>query len=677
MVKNFFSSPPPAGTGTFGLDRVKLRLAVMTVLLIAVFVALFSRLWFLQVLASDNYRQLARENRIRLVHSEPDRGRILDRNGKVLVDNRLSLAITVDRQIVDEPDEKRQAVRKLARLLVENHANEKQLRAKRRELRKGFRDVTVSPYKPVPVAYDVKRIAVNRIGENPEDWPGVGIERLPVREYPQGPIAAHILGYVNEITKEQLRYDQFRGPRYGPGDIVGQTGVEQTYDPYLRGKPQIQRLVVNSDFEVIGEVLKQEGRPGRDLTLSLDARIQRITERALEAGIMAARSRYEAPNGGAVVMDPNTGEVIAMATFPGYDPAILADGLSFKEQDRLGAKTPHKPDDDALINRAIQAAVPPGSTFKIVTAGAAIANGVASVFESIDCNPSLTYRKEEFNNWTSADLGYMSLARSLEVSCDTYYYVLGARMEERWGAAQGDGTERFQDYMRLAGFGHETGIDLPGETEGRVPDEEWCDYIHRETQDWEQPLCPEGWYPGYTINMAIGQGDLIVSPIQMAVTLSAVVNGGDVVVPRFGKAIGREHPEIDGEQVVLKELETEISDRLPIDDTPLSVMRSGMEAVVSSPSGTAYSAFAGFPLGEYPVGGKTGTAQIGSVDSGKNFAWFIAYAPADDPQYVVSVYIDRAGHGGESAAPVARQIYEGIFGIDKDTTVHLGTDESG
>jgi len=677
MVKNFFSTPPPAGTGTFGLDRVKLRLAVMTVLLIAAFVALFSRLWFLQVLATEDYRQLARENRIRLVHSEPYRGRSLDRNGKVLVDNRLSLAITVDRQIVDEPGEKRQLVRRLARLLVEDLNKEKQLRVTRRELRKGFSDVTVSPYKPVPVAYDVNRFAVNRIRENPEDWLGVGIERLPVREYPQGPIAAHILGYVNEITKEQLRYDQFKGPRYSPGDIVGQTGVEQTYDRYLRGKPEIQRLVVNSDFEVIGGVRKQQGRAGRDLVLSLDARIQRIAEHALEAGIMAARSRYEAPNGGAVVMDPSTGEVLAMATFPTYNPSILADGLSFKEQDQLGAKTPYKAEDDALINRATQAAVPPGSTFKIVTAGAAIANGVASAFESIDCNPSLTYRKEEFNNWTTADLGYMSLARSLEVSCDTYYYVLGARMEERWGAAQGDGTERFQKYMRLAGFGHETGVDLPGETDGRVPDEEWCEYIHRETQDWDQPLCPEGWYPGYTINMAIGQGDLIVSPIQMAVTLSAVVNGGDVVIPHVANAIGEEHPEIDGEEIVLKEIETKISDRLPLDDTTLSVIRSGMEAVVSSPSGTAYSAFSGFPLAQYPVGGKTGTAQIGSVDSGKNFAWFISYAPADDPQYVVSVYIDRAGHGGESAAPVARQIYEGIFRVDKDTTVHLGTDESG
>jgi penicillin-binding protein 2 len=676
VVKNFFSTPPPAGTGTFGLDRVKLRLAVMTVLLIAVFVALFSRLWFLQVLASEDYRQLARENRIRVVHSEPDRGRILDRNGKVLVDNRLSLAVTVDRQIVDEPEEKRRTVRKLARLLVEN-GNNKKLRETRRELRKGFRDVTVSPYKPVPVAYDVNRIAAMRIRENREDWPGVGIETLPVREYPQGKIAAHILGYVNEITKEQLRYDQFKGPRYGPGDIVGQTGVEQTYDRYLRGKPEVQKLVVNSDFEVIGEVRKQKGESGKDLVLSLDTRIQRITERALEAGIMAARSRYAAPDGAAVVMDPHTGEVIAMATYPTYHPAILADGLSFKEQDRLGYKTPAKPEDDALINRAIQAAVPPGSTFKIVTAGAAIANGVASAFETIDCNPSLTYRKEEFNNWTTADLGYMSLAKSLEVSCDTYYYVLGARMEERWGAAQGDGTERFQKYMRLAGFGHETGIDLPSETEGRVPDEEWCDYIHRETQDWDQPLCPEGWYPGYTVNMAIGQGDLIVSPIQMAVTLSAVVNGGDVVVPRVGKAIGRVDPEVNGEATGVKELETKIADRLPLDDTTLSVMRSGMEAVVSSPSGTAASAFAGFPLAQYPVGGKTGTAQIGSLESGKNFAWFISYAPADDPQYVVSVFIDRAGHGGESAAPVAREIFEGIFRIDKETSVQLGTDESG
>jgi penicillin-binding protein 2 len=677
MVKNFFSSPPPAGTGTFGLDRVKLRLAVMIVLVVAVFVALYSRLWFLQVLASEDYRQLARENRIRVVHSEPERGAIFDRDHRVLVANRQSLAITVDRQIIDEPAEQRRVVRKLALLLVENRQNKRELRRTRRELRTGLSSDLVSPYKPVPVAYDVNRAAQTRIAENPEDWPGVGIELLTVREYPQGRIAAHVLGYVNEITKEQLKYDIFKGRRYGPGDIVGQNGVELTYDRYLRGKPGIRRVVVNSDHEVIGEVTNRDGQLGKNLVLSLDARIQRLTERALEAGIMAARSRYAAPDGAAVVLDPNTGEVVAAATSPSYDPSILADGLSFKEQDRLGAKTKNNPDDDALINRAIQGAVPPGSTFKVVTAGAAIANGVVSPFDTIDCNPSLVYRKEEFNNWTTADLGYMSLAKSLEVSCDTYYYELGARMEDRWGAAQGDGTERFQKYMRLAGFGHETGIDLPGEAPGRVPDAEWCEYINRETQDWDTPLCPRGWYPGYTVNMSIGQGDLIVSPIQMAVTFAAIANGGDVVVPRVALGVGVPHPENENEQILEREFQTKIADRLPLDDTTLSVMRQGLEAVVSSPAGTAYSAFSGFPLAQYPVAGKTGTAQIGSLESGKNFAWFISYAPADDPQYVVSVYIDRAGHGGESAAPVARQIYEGIFKIDQETTVRLGTDESG
>jgi penicillin-binding protein 2 len=271
-------------------------------------------------------------------------------------------------------------------------------------------------------------------------------------------------------------------------------------------------------------------------------------------------------------------------------------------------------------------------------------------------------------------MGYMSLAKALEVSCDTYFYQLGARMEDRWGAGSGNGEERFQKYMRLAGFGHPTGIDLPYETAGRVPDEEWCDFVHRETGG---ALCPEGWYPGYTINMSIGQGDLIVSPIQMAVTFAAIVNGGNVLKPRIADSLSRPNPEVEGEDTVLKEFETKTADRLPVDETSFAVMRQGLVDVVSGSGGTATSAFAGFPLGAYPVAGKTGTAQIGSVDSGKNFAWFVSYAPADDPQYVVAVYIDRAGHGGESAAPVARQIYEGIFNIDEETDVHLGTDTSG
>jgi penicillin-binding protein 2 len=371
-----------------------------------------------------------------------------------------------------------------------------------------------------------------------------------------------------------------------------------------------------------------------------------------------------------VVMEPDTGAIVAMASSPTFDPSILADGISVREFDALGQVTPDDPEDDALINRAISAGAPSGSSFKVVTAGAAMWTGVANPYTSLDCDGSIVLPPEGgpgsviFNNWTSADFGYMGFPTSLEVSCDTFYYQLGWAMEERWGAANGDGSERFQRYMRMAGFGHETGIDLFNEGDGVVPDQEWCDDICLDKQ----------WLPGWTVNMSIGQGDLLVSPLQMAVTYAAIANGGRVMQPRLGWELARTNEA--GERETVREFKPRVVRRLPLDSTELSVIQQGLIDVVSGDQGTAASAFAGFPTDTYPIAGKTGTAEIGE-DETLNRAWFLSYAPADDPQYVVAVYLNKAGHGGESAAPVARQIYEGLFGIDKKTDVQLGSDASG
>jgi penicillin-binding protein 2 len=685
MVSNFgFGTPTgPGGKPTSSHERGLLRLAILAVVIVGTFVAMFSRLWFLQVLASDDYRLLAKENRVRLVYTEPPRGRILDRNGKVLVDNRLAVALTVNKQLIDEPREQRRTLRKLARLLVpdDGKIKSKDLADERRrtfkDLRRRLNDITVSPYKPVAVAYDVDPEVAIRIGENHEDFRGVATELLPIRVYPQGRIAAQLLGYVGEISKEDLKDSYFRRarPKYAAGDLVGKLGLERSYDRYLRGRPGIQRYVVNSAGEPIGDAIDvQAEQEGRDLVLSLDADIQRLSERALEDGIMAARAGgYEAPDGGVVVMDPTTGGVIAMASFPTYNPSILSDGFSNEEAKRLGWKS-EDPGDDAMINRAAQAEVPPGSTFKVVTAGAAIANGLSSATEYISCPGTYTYKDQPFNNWTTADFGSMNLSTALQVSCDTYFYELGARLENAYGASEGDETEKFQKYMRLAGFGHETGFDIT-EADGRVPDEEWyeefCPLVNPDLS-----FCRLGWLPGYTVNMSIGQGDLTVSPLQMAVTFAAIVNGGSILEPRLGWSLTRANDATDEVETV-REFEPKVRDELPLDDTTFGYMRAGLEAVTASGGGTATSAFYGYPMSTYPIAGKTGTAQIGSVDSGKNFAWFMSYAPADEPEYVVAVYIEKAGHGGESAAPVARQIYEGIFGIDEETDVQLGQDESG
>lgn len=658
-MSNFSPMGAPPGKNPFGMDRVLLRLAVLGVLIVVAFVALFSRLWFLQVLASDDYTDLAEENRIRLVYSEPSRGRILDRNGKVIVQNRLSLAVTVDRQIVDEPGERHQTLRRLSKLLE----------ISKKDLREALNDITVSPYKPVAVAYDVNMNAANTIKENGEDYPGVGVERLPVREYPQGNIAAQFLGYVGEISPEDLESTYFKEakPVYRPGDIVGRSGLERSYDRYLRGTPSINKAIVNSASNVIRSDEVQEEVPGKDLMLSIDARIQKLTEEALESGIQVARGAgYLAPWGAAVVMDPNNGQVIASASNPTFDPAILADGFSNKDNKLLEGGTPDDTIDDAMLNRVTSEGGPPGSIFKVVTAAAAIVNGIIGPYDSLDCNPTFEYGADNqiFANWTSVDMGLMSLAKSLEVSCDTFYYQLGAAMEDRWGAGNGDGTERFQDYMRKVGFDAPTGIDLPSESGGNVADKEWLDQY---CDDVGGIGCAYGWLPGYTVNMSTGQGDLVVTPLQMATFYSAIVNGGKILEPRIGMNV------LEDDDVV-KTIKAKATGDLGLDATTLDVMRTGLEDVISGDEGTGGTAFSGFPLDQINVAGKTGTAEIGAEGSDQNFAWFASYAPANNPDYVVVVCLYQAGGGGESAAPVARQIYEGIYNLDKETTVTLGTD---
>ncbi|MDQ3940966.1 MAG: penicillin-binding protein 2 [Actinomycetota bacterium] len=667
---------------TAGLDRTTLRLAVFGILIVAAFVALFSRLWFLQVLAAEEYEELAKENRVRLVHSEPTRGRIVDRNGVVLVANSSADAVTVDRHVVDTVRKKRIILRRLSELLD----------IPKWKLRQRLGDITVSPYKPIPVAYNIPRRARFQVIENQEDFFGaVNIQPIPKRVYPSGNSAAHLLGYVREISQDQLDSDHFKGarPPYRPGDLVGHDGLEYTYDRWLRGTPEIRKVIVNSSDEVLSEAKVREEQVGDDLVLHVDARIQKLTEDALEAGIMASRGSYETPAGAAVVMDPNTGGVLGMASFPTFGPRVFTDGvLTNKEYKRLGAKTRHDPDDDALINRAIQAQRAPASTFKIVTAGAAMATDIASAYTTLPCPPAAPYpppgrtsvgSAEIFNNWTSLNLGTMGFPESLEVSCDTFYYELGWQMEDAFGASifGDENTERFQKYARLAGIGHETGIDLPNELDGLLPDWRWCRESWQSTKKDRIPTCgtKDGpvWLPGYTINMAIGQGDLLTTPIQMAVTTAAIANGGAVMQPRLASQIARPNEE-DVEQPV-KVFEPKEEARLPLDALELSMIQQGMVEVVSGSAGTAASAFSGFPLEAVPVAGKTGTSELGETDL--QDAWFVSYAPADDPQYVIVVYLEKSGHGGESAAPIAREIYEGLFGVDQGISVQLGVDESG
>ena len=642
-------------------EHTLLRLAIFGIILVAMFVALFSRLWFLQVLATDQYQVLAQENRVRRIHSEPPRGRILDRNGNVIVDNKASFAVTIDKQVLDVRWKKRRVLNDLSALIEVPVA----------ELRAQLQDITVSPYKPVAVAVGIPKEARDYIIENQENFPGVDIEDLPSRDYPAGMAASHLLGYVSEISEDDLASDHFKNvkPKYQAGDLVGKAGLEYMYDRLLRGRPEERKVVVNASGEPLGYRVSQEEAPGQDLVLHLDLELQEAAERALADAVEIGG----ATGGAVVVMDPNTGGILAMASNPSYNPRMIADGISIKE-----AKLLFDEETNLFFNRAIQAAQPPGSTYKIVTAGAALANDVVSAFDSLPCTPSATYPPEGgsgsvvFNNWTSAYNGSMGFAQSLETSCDTFYYELGWRMESAFGPIFGDGTERFQKYARTAGMDRETGIDLPGEAEGRVPDEAWLDEY---CEGVESEGCDLGWLPGYTVNMSIGQGDLVVTPMQMAVTTAAIANGGQIVEPRLAARFERES--IEGVEVT-REIEPVVRRKLPLDAAEIEVIHQGLIDVVSGSEGTATGAFAGFPLDEFPVAGKTGTAQLRTADNDDNDAWFVSYAPADAPQYVVAAYVEKTSlHGGSIAAPIAREIYEAILGLDEETEVQIAEDQSG
>lgn len=644
--------PPPESRRSRGIDPVKLRLSIVAFLVLGAFVALYSRLWYLQVLAVDEYKQVAQNNRIRIVKSEPPRGRILDRFGHVLVKDRPSLAIALRRELLENPFRKNVVLTRLAKLLPREDLFD--LYAK-------LRDVTVSPYKPLPVAYDIPEQKAIHIREHKEKFPDVVIDTVSFRQVVRGHIAPHVLGYTNEISAEELKDGQWRG--YEPGDIIGKDGVERSFDAQLRGQPLEQKVVVDATGEPIDRKVVQDEEVGLDVVTTISPRIQKVTQGALTSGVNAARGAgFSAPSGAAVVMNVNTGDVVAMASFPTYNARILADGWDDKDERKLGLRTPDDYSDDALSNRPIDSPLQPGSTFKAITAAAALHLDVVGAYDYLECPGTFSPPGDEFTefyNWTSASLGAMGFEKALEISCNTFFFNLGSRMEYKFGEA-GDKTYQFQRYARRLGLGRRTGIQLPDEDGGLVPDPTMCD---------QKGLCHRkyGYLPGYTINMAVGQGDLLATPLQMAMAYGAIANGGQIVKPRIVRAVGRKN--VEGELEIIKEFEPVVQGELELDDAELGIVKAGLEAVTHGGNGTANDVFVGSPV---RVAGKTGTAQIGQIE-GYYHSWFISYAPADDPKYVTAVYVERAGYGADTAAPIARQIWDGIFSGDLNTNVNVSS----
>jgi len=613
---------------------VGLRLAVLGVVAVSLFGALITRLWYLQVLTAPSYQLAAEQNQVRLIPLPAPRGRILDRHGEVIVDNRMSTVVTVDRTALD-PDHRPVLLARLAALLGEPvDVVATRLDDRRR-----------NPVLPVPVAEEVGDEVVVAIRERPDlfDPKLVSAHQVAVRSYPHGPLAAHVVGYVGEINDREL--EAHHGEGYRLGDEIGKSGVELVHEDALRGSVGFEKLEIDSSGRALGVLGRREPVRGSDVYLSIDITLQRSAEVALVDGLESNRARvdretgrrYESPAGSVVIIDPRDGGVLAMASHPTYDPSEFVGGISFDLFDRLQDPANHSP----LNNRAIQGEYAPGSTFKLITATAALLEGLITPQTTITDRGSIRVGNRTFRNAGSRSYGAVALTRAITVSSDVFFYLLGRSFWEE--AANREGI---QDTARAYGLGTETGIDLPFEADGRVPDAATRRALHAANPD----AFPESrWFTGDNVNLAIGQGELVVTPLQLANAYATFANGGNRLVPhvvhRIESSLGR----------TVFEAEAVVAGRVDLAPDHAAAMLSGLRNVTSSTEGTAVFAFSGFDQSSYPVAGKTGTAQIaGTHDT----AVFVAFAPADAPELAVVVVMEESGFGSTAAAPVARRILE-------------------
>ncbi|MEA2686040.1 MAG: penicillin-binding protein 2, partial [Actinomycetota bacterium] len=615
----------------------RLRLGILAVVVVSLFSALLARLWYLQVLAAPTYKEEAQLNSVRFVYTEAPRGRILDRNGKVLVGNRVVPTVVVDKsELGDKPDD---VIRHLSALV----------KVPESVLRDRIEDLRYSPFKPIPVADDVPKEILIHIREHQDEYPGVQGVMLTKRAYPFGSLAAHVLGYVGEINDDEL--NPRKGKGYRPGDSIGKSGVELAYEDELRGQPQVEKLEVDAQGKVLRSLGDQPAVQGHDVRLTIDLDLQKVAEDALVQSLTAAQATYDnesakrflAPAGSAVVIDPRDGSVLAMASFPTYNPADFVDGISVKTFTALQDPAGHYP----LNNRVTQGLYAPASTFKLVTSIAGLETGLITPQYTVNDRGSFTIGDPPvvLKNAFGEAFGYVNLASALTVSSDVFFYELGSRF------CPGQCRTSIQETAKELGMGDFTDIELPFEASGRIPDEQTKKRLHASNPDAFPD--PE-WYTGDNLNLAIGQGDTVITPLQLVNAYATLANGGTVYAPHVGDAV------LDVTGAEVRRVEPRVNSKTVIPPTVRDPVVAGFEGAVANTKGTAAVAFTGFPLGQFPIAGKTGTAQV----SGKqDTALFAAFGPVEDPRYAVTVVMEEAGFGAAAAAPVARRIFDQVVGL--------------
>lgn len=661
--------------------------------------ALLARLWYLQVLETEELRLAAAANVLRVVYTEAPRGRILDTNGRVLVDNEVVGAVVIDRNELGaafDAEEVDAMLNEFATVLSRSNRPTKVA-----SLRERLESSAVGPFDAVPVAVGISPELLVYFGERPDAFPGVSVQQRTVRAYPYGTLAAHVLGYVGPLTAAEYRAQVARAeasdadPKaYRPGDEIGKSGVERTFESELRGTPGRRVLEVNARSEIVAERFEFGRAPvaGNDVHLTIDIDVQALLERQMRRALEKARAQppptseqgsapdYLAPAGAAVALDPRDGAIIAMASYPTFEPEQFLHGISLRAYEGLIADENHSP----ILNRAIQGLYPPGSTFKVVTAFAALTEGIVAD------DPAALTRLDEFYKDTGtyryprcfeeSDTcvfespycceRYVDLREAIAVSSDTYFYRLGG---EGFFARPAPRDEGIQEAARRFGLGASTGVPLPHENGGVVPDR---DYYDEQFAAGVFQRSGAQWYAGDTINLAIGQGNLLVTPLQMANVYAALANDGKQHQPNIAAKV------VDRSGEVVKEFGPRLVREIDWAGDVSDALLDGLNGVTSlllrgdedgsALEGTAFSAFnrpqaggVAFPLNAWPVAGKTGTAEkLGEADS----AWFIGFGPASwpergyehTPEIVVAMVLEQAGFGGAIAAPAVARVLDAV-----------------
>lgn len=588
------------------------RLKNFSILVVLVFSMITLRFYYLQIIKGPYYRGLSENNRLDLVSIRAPRGIIFDRRQRVMVSNRPSFSVSL---VLEEVEN----LEKTKNMLI------KTLSLDQESFGKAIKKVgRYRQFEPIRISEDISRASLGSLEIMKFQYPGIHVEVEPRRHYPRGSMASHLLGHVGEINPLEL--EQKKNMGYRVGDYIGKLGLEKEFNDILKGMDGGLQVEVDSLGRRLRVINNQEPLPGYNLVLALDLDIQKSVEEYLGD-----------VRGAVVVMDPRNGEILASASHPDFNPNLFAGGISTEDWKELSSDGRHP-----LQNRVIQSQYPPGSIYKIVTAIAGLQEGIVNRKSTVYCSGGFEFGNRYYRCWKKEGHGAVNLHRAIVESCDTYFYYLGEKL----------GIETIAHYARELGLGSHTGIELPGEWSGLVPD-----------SAWKKKTRGEIWFPGETLSASIGQGYNLVTPIQMAVMISALANGGDVYRPIIVKAITSS----DGR--VIDRFQPQLIRHAGIKAEVLDQVREGMRGVVNESHGTGWQA----RLDSIEVAGKTGTAQVVKLrpddeedeqedlpEALRDHAWFGCFAPYDSPYVTVVVMLEHGGHGGSASAPIARKIITDI-----------------